>query len=56
MPTSRTTAPRDENGKPTLLGIASTTVTIGGIVFTQNVTPVPIAVNPTTHAILLETS
>ena len=54
MPTSRTIAKREENRVPTLIGVASTTVTIGDTNFVQDVTPVPVAVNPVTGAILIE--
>lgn len=54
MPNSRDTAPRDDNRVPTLIGVSSTTETIGDINFVAGITPVPIAVNPSTNKILLE--
>lgn len=51
---ARDTAPRDDNRKPTLLGVSSTTETIEGVDYVEDVTPVPIAVNPATGAIILE--
>jgi len=50
----RDKAPRDENRAPTLIGVSNQTITIGDITFTQDVTPVPIAVNPATGAVVLE--
>jgi hypothetical protein len=54
MPTSRTVAKKDENRVPTLIGVSSETTTINGVVFTEGVTPVPVAVDPITGAIILE--
>ncbi len=54
MPNSKDIAPRDENRNPTLIGVSSVTTTINGIVFTQDETPVPIAVNPATGAVKVE--
>ena len=54
MPTSRDKAKKDENRVSTLIGVASETVTINGTVFTEGVTPVPVAVDPTTGGIVLE--
>lgn len=54
MPTSRTNAPRDGNRVTVLLGVASETVTIDGVEFIEGVTPVPIAVNPVDHALIVE--
>ena len=54
MPTSRTIAKREENRVPTLIGVANQTITIGDTNFVQDVTPVPIAVNPATGAVVLE--
>lgn len=54
MPDSRKIAPRDENREPTLIGVSNQTTTIGDIDFVQDQTPVPIAVNPATGAVVLE--
>lgn len=48
--TSRVDAPRDDNRVAVLVGVASETT--GD--FIEDVTPVPIAVNPLTGAIILE--
>lgn len=53
---SKTYAPRDDNRIVVLIGVASQTITIGGVVFIQGETPVPIAVNPSTGAIIVQTS
>ncbi len=52
--TSVYVAKKDENRVPTMIGVSSETITIGSTDFIQDVTPVPIAVNPTTGAVLLE--
>lgn len=50
--TSDNKAKRDENRVTTLIGVSSETVTIGTIDFVTGETPVPVAVNPVTGAIL----
>ena len=55
MPTSKTNSPRDENRIPVIIGVASETVTIGGVDFIEGVTPVPVAVDPVTHRVQVET-
>jgi hypothetical protein len=47
-------APKDENRVPTLLGVSNQTATIDGKDYVQDETPVPIAVNPVTGAIIVE--
>jgi len=54
MPTSRTNAPRDDNRVTVLIGVASETITIGGVDFVEGVTPVPIAIDPVTHRMKVE--
>ena len=49
-------AKRDANRVPTMIGVSSQNTTIAGKVFVAGTTPVPIAVNPTTGAIILEIS
>jgi len=44
MPTSKTEAPREENFVPVLIGVSSV----------DQSTPVPVAVNPTTLAVIVE--
>ena len=54
--TSDNKAKRDENRVTTLIGVSSETTTIGGIIFVTGETPVPVAVNPTTGAILTKSA
>ena len=54
MATSKKIASRDENRVVVLIGVASKTATVGGIDFVKDETPVPIAVNPATGAIIVE--
>ena len=54
MPNSVKIAIRDANRVPTLIGVSKTTETIADIDFVQDTTPVPVAVNPVTGAIVLE--
>ena len=54
MPTSKTNAPRDDNAQPVLTGVSNQTTTIGDIDFVQDETPVPVAVNPATGAVIIE--
>lgn len=54
MPTSKTNAVRDDNRVPVLIGVSSETITIGGVDFIEGITPVPIAVNPVTHRMIVE--
>ena len=51
---ARDKAPKDDNRVSTLLGVASTTTTVSGVSYTAGITPVPIAVNPVTGAIIVE--
>jgi hypothetical protein len=46
MPTPRVDAPRDDNREPTVIGVSKVDME----------TPVPIAVNPTTGAVIVEVS
>ena len=46
MPTSRVDAPRDENREPTVIGVSSLVLK----------TATPVAVNPTTNAVIVEVS
>lgn len=41
-------APRDDNRVTVMMGVSSQTVTINGINYVAGVTPVPIAVDPST--------
>lgn len=50
----RSDAPRDENRVTVLIGVSSSTGTVNGISYVTGVTPVPVAVDPTTHAIVIE--
>lgn len=50
----RSNASLDQNRVPTLIGVSSVTDTINGIEFIEGVTPVPVAVNPVTGAIIVE--
>ena len=50
----RSDAPRDNNRVPVLVGVASQTITVNGINYVKGVTPVPVAVDPTTNAIIGE--
>jgi len=54
MPDSNDRAVKDENYVPVLTGVSSQDITIGDKVFVQDETPVPIAVNPATGAVILE--
>ena len=47
-------ASRDQNRVTTIMGVASETITIGDIEYIEGETPVNIAVNPVTHAVLIE--
>lgn len=47
-------AERDQNRTTTIMGVASETITIGDITYVEGITPVNIAVNPTTGAIIVE--
>ncbi len=49
MPTASTDAPRDNNRQPVLMGVADRTGTYNGKDYVEGVTPVPIAVDPTTN-------
>ena len=51
---SKTKAERDENREPTLIGVSDSTETISDVDFEEGVTPVPVAVNPVTHAVILK--
>ena len=51
MATPRTTASRDNNRHVVLTGVASSTVTVDGVSYVAGVTPVPIAVNPSTNKV-----
>lgn len=44
MPTSREDAPRDDNFEPTIIGVSSVDLA----------DPVPVAVNPTNNAVIVE--
>ena len=54
MPTPRKKAKKDANQIPTLIGVSNQTTTVEGEDFVQDETPVNIAVNPTTGAVVLE--
>jgi len=54
MPDSKDKAQKDSNRTPTLIGVSNQTTTIGDIDFVQDETPVPVSVNPTTGAVILE--
>jgi hypothetical protein len=56
MPDSKNIAPRDANRVPVLIGVSNKNATIGGIVFVQDETPVPVAVNPSTGAVKIESA
>jgi len=44
----------DENRVGTLIGVSSETITLNGIDFIEGITPVPVAVNPLTYAVIVE--
>ncbi len=50
----RNIAERDENRVTTLIGVASETIEINGINYIEGITPVTVAVNPITGAIIVE--
>lgn len=48
MPNPQQNAPRDDNYVPVLMGVSSQDTVINGVTYVKGVTPVPIAVDPTT--------
>lgn len=54
MPNLPKNATRDDDRVPVIMGVSSQTVTINGVNYVTGVTPVPIAVDPVTGKIILE--
>jgi hypothetical protein len=54
MPNPRPTGKRDDNRVVTIMGVSSTNTTIAGKTYVTGQTPVPIAVNPVTKALIIE--
>lgn len=46
--------PKDANRVPVLAGVSSETTEISGVNYVEGETPVPVQVNPTTHAVKTE--
>lgn len=56
MPEPKQNAPRDGNFVPVIMGVASATMTVSGVDYVAGITPVPVAVDPVTHELIVESA